>query len=364
MLGPFPISTLDNMENTRVTEIGGNRDHTRFTSTTYGADFRSQTSSALGNIASAPFGVPLTTSYRHPGYLIPPSFSPPPDERPVATEPSAKSTSNLRGHIGTPGSLDENFEPIPITRTPSLCHSTPSSSSDSPKDSSQDAGTLTGRSAIVSKEEFLTAIADITLPPGFHEIVSPEPTPRQKSFIQTLTSSSCQSNSVPSDHGFITLQFNNIFNASILNGIILSFDSLNMIDEDAISPFNDKQIIISPNLPKDLEPTPLQLTVPHHPYIDIVPFAGFREKVLRFLDLIDEDDLCHMMYTDWGVWGNRPWDKTSWEVGQKFSEKYWFLMDEDMIRASNFWRSQKGLKPLKIQQPMRGVERGKVVGEV
>ncbi|KAF8422013.1 hypothetical protein EV426DRAFT_607157 [Tirmania nivea] len=343
IFGPFPVSTSINRDSPSISEAGDN------TSTTYESDFSPLTSLTPSAFTLAPFSMPMTTSYRLPGYLIPPSFSPPPEERPVRSQPMSNSMNFLGLVRDSPGLTE--LSP----------NSTNTSDSGSRNETPQEPETLTGRSTI-SREDFLTALSNITFPPGFHEVVNPEPTQKQRTLIQTLMSSSRQTPSVPSDNRFITLQFNSIVNASMLNCIILSCDTLNMMDEDALSPFND-QFAISPNIPKDLEPTQMQITVPHHPYIDIVPFPGFRNKMLRFLDIIDEEDVCSMIYTDWGVWGNRPWDKTSWEVGEKFAEKYWFLMDEEMKRVSDFWRGQRGLKPLKIQQK-RGVERGRVVGEV
>ena len=69
------------------------------------------------------------------------------------------------------------------------------------------------------------------------------------------------------------------------------------------------------------------------------------------------------MYSEWGVWGALPWDKGSWEIGEKFAEKYWFLVDDDMRLSSNFWRAQRGLKPLKRYDKKFSVERGRVLGE-
>lgn len=347
MLGPLPVPTLINQESPRFSET---EDNIRYTPVAYESDYSPRTSSTPGAFTLAPFGMPMTANYRPPGYLIPPSFSPPPEERPVRSQPVTPISScmNFLGLLqDSPGSTALTPSSINISDSGSL------------KETPQEPETLTGRTTI-SREDFLAALSNITFPPGFHEIVNPEPTQKQRTFIQTLMAR--QTPSIPSDNRFIRLQFNSIVNASMLNGIILSCDTLSMMDEDALSPFNN-QIAISPNIPKDLEPTQMQITVPHHPYIDIVPFPGFRDKVLRFLDIIDEGDVCCMMHTDWGVWGDRSWDKTSWEVGEKFAEKYWFLMDEEMKKTSDFWRGQRGLKPLKIQ-PRRGVERGRVVGEV
>ena len=50
-----------------------------------------------------------------------------------------------------------------------------------------------------------------------------------------------------------------------------------------------------------------------------------------------------------------------WEVSPEFLEKWAWLVDEDTVRWSNFWRFERGEVPLK----MVGIGRvGEVVGEV
>jgi len=49
-----------------------------------------------------------------------------------------------------------------------------------------------------------------------------------------------------------------------------------------------------------------------------------------------------MSSSDIKVWGKIPYDTTGWELGPKFAKKWWFLIDEGMIRTTNFWRGQRG----------------------
>lgn len=46
-------------------------------------------------------------------------------------------------------------------------------------------------------------------------------------------------------------------------------------------------------LKPDLRPTKEQITVPHHPFLDIFPFPTFRRNVLTSDTLIDEDEFCN-----------------------------------------------------------------------
>lgn len=140
--------------------------------------------------------------------------------------------------------------------------------------------------------------------------------------------------------------------------------------------------------PRDLQPVDAQILVAHHPYIDVIPFSGFRARALALLAemeaaeevaaavannnnaggvgtspgsrddetpcLLDEDELCYDMNVAEGLvcWGSQmgnggaglssqakrdsesardmraclPWDMRSWEPQVWFLKKYWFLV--------------------------------------
>ncbi|KAL7949281.1 hypothetical protein V8C42DRAFT_310466 [Trichoderma barbatum] len=94
--------------------------------------------------------------------------------------------------------------------------------------------------------------------------------------------------------------------------------------------------------PTSLEPTLLQKTIPHPPLIDIIPFPGVRNRLIRSLDVIDlaklSEDLVDGAFR---VWGHAAWDGTGWEVSETFAQRWWFLMDEQIINVTNFWRRQR-----------------------
>ena len=50
------------------------------------------------------------------------------------------------------------------------------------------------------------------------------------------------------------------------------------------------------------------------------------------------------------IWGNVSWDPIAWEVGPEFARKWWFLMDEGIMRTANFWRGQRGEDALVLAQ--------------
>lgn len=100
-------------------------------------------------------------------------------------------------------------------------------------------------------------------------------------------------------------------------------------------------------LPASLRPTPLQATVLHMPIIDCLPFATMRDRILSAAAVVDLDvlrgDLLSMGFT---CWGRRPWDPRGWEIPTAFVEKWWWLLDEDIVTMTNFWREERADMPL------------------
>lgn len=106
----------------------------------------------------------------------------------------------------------------------------------------------------------------------------------------------------------------------------------------SIDTFNPSQT----SLPSTLMPTELQKTIPHPPFVDVIPFPGVRDRVLRSLAVIDLEKLTiDLTGGAFKVWGSIPWDGTSWEVSEEFAKKWWFLIDGELLQATNFWRRQR-----------------------
>ncbi|PTD09329.1 putative oxidoreductase [Fusarium culmorum] len=102
-------------------------------------------------------------------------------------------------------------------------------------------------------------------------------------------------------------------------------------------------------LPSAIAPTDLQKLVPHKPYLDMLPWASLRDKLLQSVSVINEDEfMADMRSGNLRVWGQVPWDPMGWEVTPDFARRWWFLMDAGIVRTSNFWRSQRGEPPLTI----------------
>jgi hypothetical protein len=110
----------------------------------------------------------------------------------------------------------------------------------------------------------------------------------------------------------------------------------------------------------DLQPCDIQLTFGHHPYLDVLPWASFRQKALEAIrqepPLLDEDELCRDICTGglicWGAQQNSmgmeagvPWDMRSWEAAVWFMNKYSFLVGDwngEMWRGVRWWHNVRG----------------------
>ena len=101
-------------------------------------------------------------------------------------------------------------------------------------------------------------------------------------------------------------------------------------------------------LPHTLAPTSEQQTIPHRVYVDILPWPSLRRNLLTALDTVNEHEFTLDLASPnqlW-VWGSTPWDPMGWEVGDAFLAKWWFLLDASILEVTNYWRSQRGEKPL------------------
>ncbi|KAF3007492.1 hypothetical protein E8E13_005257 [Curvularia kusanoi] len=137
---------------------------------------------------------------------------------------------------------------------------------------------------------------------------------------------------------------------------------------DGVSPMNKQGPVLGLNFdngfanwPVTLHPTPLQLSMEHHPWVDCFPWPQFRDNLLRAFehtDICDEDELCHDICdltdkreTMLMVWGS-PEDPQNWEVSDKFLRKWaWLLKDcGQVLMSTNYWRTRRGEPPITPQQ--------------
>jgi len=171
-----------------------------------------------------------------------------------------------------------------------------------------------------------------------------------------------------SEHQYIRLSQYSLLRALVLNSNILALDPSILADDDALSPWTLANPYLSIT-PTDLAPTSIQLCTPHHPYLDILTPPKFRDNILLTLmgDKL-EDQLCYELHLGaFMIWGSQPWNAlgmclcllylltsakslyrlcVAWEVTQTFATNWAWLMDDDLIRSSNFWRGERGEPPL------------------
>ncbi|KAJ8117163.1 hypothetical protein OPT61_g1580 [Boeremia exigua] len=142
----------------------------------------------------------------------------------------------------------------------------------------------------------------------------------------------------------------NVYRALVFNIEVLGLTASEMHD-DALSPFSVSYTYHPRlnNLPLSLQPTAIQRSVPHHPWLDLLPDAALRNNLI-LLDaagLLDEDQCCIDMCGRSGVivWRD-PWDPTGWEVTPAFLEKWELALTGcwDLFQSTNYWREKRGEK--------------------
>ncbi|KAJ5150395.1 uncharacterized protein N7500_010584 [Penicillium coprophilum] len=158
------------------------------------------------------------------------------------------------------------------------------------------------------------------------------------------------------DH-LMTLTKVNVFRAFAHNLRLIGWSEFWM-DNDAISPFNTAfpHKASPPNdsslIPSNLQPTRIQKSIPHHPWLDFFPFPKMRDNLIEAGDDWDDEQLCHDIMGFWGestmdagllVWGE-PWNVQNWEVTEPFLKKWQWVVQgcPELMNATNRWRAHRG----------------------
>lgn len=178
--------------------------------------------------------------------------------------------------------------------------------------------------------------------------------------LETLASSYYRLGSPRTDLLLHIIQFN--FSKALIENIRVLGLTSEDLDDEAISPFNTTgprqrhKLIEESSLPNDLQPTVVQRAILHHPWLDLLPIPSMRGNLIRAGETYDEERLCLDMKghgsMDTGktgimVWRD-PWDSSGWEVSESFARDWsWVIWGcEDLFRSTNFWRAQRGERPL------------------
>jgi hypothetical protein len=193
-----------------------------------------------------------------------------------------------------------------------------------------------------------------------------QPRPRSQShllysvgYIQSFAED-IQENMTP----YLTISIVPVRCAVETNLAVLAIDESQYQADNALSPFRNGVFACSMDLQNilsslavgapNLLPTQLQLEVDHHPYIDIVPSASIRDRLLGALFsesfASNQEELCRDI--EWGlvVWGKASWDERSWEWTAEFVEKWSWLFDQETLESTNFWRTQRGESAINLDR--------------
>lgn len=180
------------------------------------------------------------------------------------------------------------------------------------------------------------------------------------------------------DH-LLTLTHFNTMRGMLTLVLTLGVDPM-LMETDLMSPF--VTTVAGPKLastsvevlPPILHPTALQKVIPHHPELDVMPFPGARDNLIRAMDRYSMHELCldiigvtgslesvteelgteyeqNVFCTGLLLWGD-PLLPSSWEVTENFARKWaWvFTGCQEAVVSTNYWRSRRGERPLVFEE--------------
>ncbi|CAG8910152.1 unnamed protein product [Penicillium egyptiacum] len=192
--------------------------------------------------------------------------------------------------------------------------------------------------------------------PPFRCSPAPRDANQLMAYIERLALESHRLGSLDLDH-LITLSRVNVQRAAMENILAVGMNMEWMIDDDSISLFN----LSRPQKPTDHisyspRPTPVQLSIPHHPWLDLFPFPRMRDNLISSSDYFDDEELCRDLMGFWDTHDSRatllvcgePHNPRNWEVTPGFLMKWGWLLRgcSELVASSNRWRANPGKRPL------------------
>ncbi|KAL4789010.1 hypothetical protein BDV19DRAFT_383450 [Aspergillus venezuelensis] len=94
------------------------------------------------------------------------------------------------------------------------------------------------------------------------------------------------------------------------------------------SPTTDHLLKLTKPPPPTLRPTPIQRHIPHHPWLDFLPFPRMRDNLIKASEHWDDEELC----------------LDSWEATEAFLKKWpWVVRGcPELMYSTNAWRARRG----------------------
>jgi hypothetical protein len=116
-------------------------------------------------------------------------------------------------------------------------------------------------------------------------------------------------------------------------------------------------------LPDNMQPTEAQLTIPHHPIFDLLPWPKLRAKMIYIFSLPVElrpqsaRDPMAVMNVTYDIEDDTEGFRVNgdgllsdeWEVGEAFYRHWWWALDRQIIDTTNAWRTKRGEKRLMLK---------------
>jgi hypothetical protein len=93
-----------------------------------------------------------------------------------------------------------------------------------------------------------------------------------------------------------------------------------------------------------LQPTILQLAIPHDPRIDLIPTPHMRDRMIIFRDQMDYDRCFAMLINGALYHGGDPTMSASWELPPEFFTEFWYLAINYDVNRTETWRKLKATR--------------------
>ncbi|OTB08632.1 hypothetical protein M426DRAFT_316642 [Hypoxylon sp. CI-4A] len=115
-------------------------------------------------------------------------------------------------------------------------------------------------------------------------------------------------------------------------------------------------------IPESLQPTALQLSTPHEPWIDLIPDKQMRDNAIRATGTFSPKEVEEEMtgayfgkskpieIAGMVAWTD-PWRPDGWELTEGFIRNWPFLVKDcwDLLESTNRWRAMRDEEPLVVE---------------